>query len=145
MTQLDTDAWLLRGISSIPGELRLAAGVLSFTCTGAGSAWPSQLRKLGRAVHQPQLAAALESQTRLELFRWPVDGIVATVPWYYFGGGIVLRHQGITLRFSFGRPASSGDGISDASAEFHEVGVMRRRGKIWMDALANTRTAQTSS
>lgn len=141
---LHTDAWLLRGISSIPGTLRLAAGMLSFTCTGAGSAWPFQLRRLGHVVQQPQLAAILEHGASFEVFRWPVERIVAVQPWYYVGGGLVLRHEGIVLRFSFGRPASSGDGIAAATAQLHEVGTMRRRGTMWMDALAQAGSRPTA-
>lgn len=137
MDRLTSDAWLLRGISSIPGELRLAAGVLSFTCAGTGSAWSFQLRKLGHVVRQPQLANTLEAGQRVEVFRWPANAITATQPWYYFGGGIVLRHQGITLRFSFGEPASSSDGIAAATAELREVRTMRQRGALWVKVLAN--------
>ena len=136
MDTLRTDAWLLRGISSIPGELRLAGGTLSFTCTGSGSAWPFQLRTLGRLLQQPLLADTLEAHKPFVLFRWPAHRVVATQPWYYFGGGIVLRHEGIMLRFSFGRPASSSEGLAGATAEAHEVLTMRRRGALWMNALA---------
>lgn len=137
MDRLHTDAWLLRGISSIPGELHLASGTLSFTCTGAGSAWPFQLRKLGRVIRSPELTTALEAGTPFELFRWPASTVAATQPWYYFGGGIVLRHDGITLRFSFGRPATHGDGVAAAADELHQVRAMRRRGALWVSALAH--------
>jgi hypothetical protein len=61
MSRLRTDAWLLRGVSSIPGELRLAAGTSSFTSSGTGSAWPLQRRRLGRALAQPTLAESAEA------------------------------------------------------------------------------------
>ena len=41
-----TEAWLLRGISSLPGMLELADGNLSFTAFGSGNFWGFQLRKL---------------------------------------------------------------------------------------------------
>lgn len=137
MTRLRTDAWLLRGISSIPGELRLSAGTLTFTCSGTGSAWPFQLRALGRVMGRPSLAESLEDGQPFQLFRWPVDQVHAAVPWYYFGGGIKLRHQGIRLRFSFGRPASNGRNLAAAAAELREVGDMRRRGRLWQQALSS--------
>lgn len=140
--RLRTDAWLLRGISSIPGELRLAAGTLSFTCRGTGSAWPFQLRKLAHAVHQPQLHATLEQGKSFELFRWPVNELTAAQPWYYFGGGLLLRHEGVTLRFSFGEPASNSDGIGSAADQLSEVRSMRRVGALWVSALASV-AAQT--
>lgn len=136
MSRLRTDAWLLRGVSSIPGELRLAAGTVSFTCSGTGSAWPFQLRRLGRALAQPTLAESLEAGRAFQLFRWPVAQVHATVPWYYFGGGIRLRHQGIELRFSFGRPASGSRSLAAAAAELEEVRSMRSRGRLWAKALA---------
>ena len=135
MNHLRTDAWLLRGISSIPGELQLAAGTLSFTCSGTGSAWPFQLRTLGKTMKQPSLVEALEEGKQFQLFQWPADQVQAYLPWYYFGGGIKLRHRGIHLRFSFGRPASSGYVLASAAAELNEVGTMRSRGKLWAAAL----------
>lgn len=143
MIRLRTDAWLLRGISSIPGELRLANGKLSFTCSAFGSAWPFQLRKLGQLLDQPSLAKALEDGKTLQLFQWPVEQVQPTVPWYYFGGGIKLRHQGIQLRFSFGRPSSGGHSLAAAASDLKELGVMRSRGKRWAKALA-TAASRTS-
>jgi len=37
--QLTTEAWLYRGISTIPGQLSLSAGRLSFVAVGTGTAW----------------------------------------------------------------------------------------------------------
>lgn len=136
MTRLRTDAWLLRGISSIPGELRLSNGTLSFTSSRFGSAWPFQLRKLGQLLDQPSLAKSLEEGKPLQLFQWRADQVQSTVPWYYFGGGIKLRHQGVQLRFSFGRPTSGGHNLATAAADLKELGTMRSRGKLWSKALA---------
>ena len=87
MRSLRTEAWLLRGISSIPGELLLRDGVLSFSATDTGSAWPWQLRKLERSLGVPGFAGALEKAHRRTLFRWPVRSMRFWVPWYYVGGG----------------------------------------------------------
>jgi hypothetical protein len=89
-------------------------------------------------MSRPSLAKALEEGNPFQLFQWPANQVQATLPWYYFGGGIKLRHQGIQLRFSFGRPASSSHGIAAAASELKEVGVMRSRGKLWSKALAAT-------
>jgi hypothetical protein len=58
------------------------------------------------------------------------------VPWYYFGGGIKLSYKGTDLRFSFGRPASSSRTLANAAAELNELGAMRKRGRLWAQALA---------
>ncbi len=129
MTRLRTDAWLLRGISSIPGELRLATGKLSFTSSAYGSAWPFQLRKLGQLLAQPSLAKALEEGKTFQFFQWQAEQVQSSVPWYYFGGGIKLRHQGIHLRFSFGRPTSGGHNLATAVSDLKKLGTMRSRGQ----------------
>jgi len=143
MNRLRTSAWLLRGISSIPGELQLAAGILTFTCSGPGSAWPFQLRKLGQVIHQPYAAQSLEDGKPLQLFRRPAHQVQTTLPWYYFGGGIKLQHQGIQLRFSFGRPTSGRRGLASAAAELKEVSTMRSRGRLWAKALAAAASRNT--
>jgi len=144
MTKLCTEAWLLRGISSIPGELRLRKDVLTFVPQTVGSAWPWQLRKLERVIGAPGFAKALEDGGEPLLFEWPTAEVTAWCPWYYFGGGIKLRRGAITLRFSLGRPAnmdanfgSSGSplALEQAADNLSEVGAMRRRGKLWLAAL----------
>jgi hypothetical protein len=136
MSRLRTEAWLLRGISSLPGELRLSSGSLSFISAGTGSTWPFQLRKLGAALNQPGLAKAVDEGRPFQFFVWPSHQVQATTPWYYFGGGIKLKHQGTQLRFSFGRPASSGQGLASAGAELKEISSMRSRGRLWAEALS---------
>ena len=132
--ELRTDAWLLRGISGIPGELRLRAGTLSFTAHGAGSAWPRQLHKLAALLDRPPFNAALDAGTPVELFAWPVAEICVSQPWYYFGGGIKLRHRGAGLRMSFGRPVAR-HAPGRAFADLREVVTMRARGRLWAAAL----------
>ncbi len=143
MTRVRTDAWLLRGISSIPGELRLANGKLSFTSSAYGSAWPFQLRRLGQLLDQPSLAKALEEGKTFQFFQWQAEQVQSSVPWYYFGGGIKVRHQGILLRFSFGRPTSGGHNLATAVSDLKELGAMRSRGKLWAKALASAASRTT--
>jgi hypothetical protein len=143
MSRLRTEAWLLRGISTLPGELRLNAGKLSFISSGTGSTWPFQLRRLGALLNQPALAKAVEEGRPFQLFEWSAHQVQVSTPWYYFGGGIKLKHQATELRFSFGRPASGSHGLAGAAAELQEVGAMRSRGKLWAKALSNE-TAQNS-
>ncbi len=133
--RLQTEAWLLRGISSIPGQLRLRSGSLSFTCTGTGTAWPFQFRKLGREFGQPNFAESVLADEPFELFRWMATDVHAHAPWYYFSGGIKLSHQGRQLRFSFGRPTTGRRGLANAAADWKEAKRMRGRGRLWLDVL----------
>ncbi len=143
MESLRSEAWLLRGISSIPGELTLAQGVLQFVAHDTGSAWHWQLRKLERELCVPGLAEAIDSGDHACLFRWQAHAIRAWVPWYYFAGGIKLRHGGIVLSFSFGRPAnmevrihSGGAGaLAELRRQCHAIRQMRGCGKRWLAAL----------
>ena len=153
--KLRSDAWLLLGLSSLPGELSLSSGWLSYVASGCGSVWPAQLRKLERQVGQPGLAEALEQNQRTLVIRWPVLEVRAWCPWYYFGGGMKLRHQGTQLRLSFGVPgnmvlrghrAGPAGALGKATAQLREVGVMRRRGKLWHDAIVEqNRRAATAA
>ena len=142
MTRFRSDAWLLRGISSIPGELALNNAILTYTAFGTGSAWPKQLRKLERDVSRAGIARAIDDGERTEVFEWPISELRYWMPWYYFGGGIKLAHGDTTLRFSFGRPAESGAsaispeaGLLQAAANLSETRGMRRAGALWLDVL----------
>lgn len=142
-TSLRTDAWLLRGISSIPGELILEHGVIRFVANGSGSAWPWQLRKLEHEVGTPGLAQSIDRCDGNCVFRWPVDSVRAWAPFHYFGGGIRLGHGYVVLSFSFGRPANMDlrvyPGLPNVVKELHRqfpvVRRMRRHGKRWLAAL----------
>ena len=143
-SKLGTEAWLLLGISSIPGALLLKAGQLSFTAQGTGSAWPWQLRKLERRMGRQGLAAAVDAGQATLVFDWPASEVGAWCPWYYFGGGIKISRSQATLRISFGEPAHMklrahqghpGGVLREAAAQLHTVGVMRSRGKLWQAAL----------
>jgi len=135
MSNLHTDAWLLRGISSIPGELSLRSEVLSFVASGSGSAWPFQLRKLGELFQQPALQAELNAGHTVPLFAWPVREISASIPWYYFAGGITLQRRGVLVRLGFGRPVDAGRVPGQSMEGLAEVGAARKRGKLWASAL----------
>lgn len=132
-----TAAWLLRGISSLPGELRLRSAVLSFVAFDPGSAWPAQIRTLAAQLGRPDMAVALDGSRPVELFAWPVHEVTVSRPWYYFGGGLKLRWQGIGVRVSFGRPAGGSRDPRQALSELREVAAMRARGKLWAEALAH--------
>lgn len=133
--RLCSDAWLLLGISSVPGELVLQAGWLSFTAHHTGSAWPWQLRKLARRVASPGIAATIDAGTDTVVFKWSAQDLQAWCPWYYFGGGIKIRQADTVLRFSLGRPANMNLSDSDAAESLAEVGRMRSQGRLWLAAL----------
>ena len=133
---MNTAAWLLRGISSIPGELRLSSATVSFIAYGPGSAWPGQLRKLAALLGKPAFGPALDDGVFVELFAWPVGEVSVSRPWYYFGGGIKLRRRGIGLRISFAQPVGARVGPGQALSDLRAVPAMRARGKLWASALA---------
>ena len=136
MAGLHSEAWLMRGISGIPGELRLSSQTLSFTATGTGSAWPFQLRKLAAQLHRPIPGEALERGQPVELFAWPVREIVSRAPWFYFGGGINLRRGRVVLRISFGKPVGVLGDPGNALTGLRDLGAMRALGGRWASALA---------
>ncbi len=149
MTTLRTDAWLLRGISSVPGELSLSDGLLTFTAINSGSAWPWQLQKLARELEAPKLVRTLNSGGRAVVFSWPVKELNFWVPWYYFGGGMKIQRGGHVVKLSFGAPADTGvpvydaqENLSRALANLKEVSFMRSKGRLWVSALS---TALASS
>jgi hypothetical protein len=142
---LRSGAWLLRGISSIPGELALSAtGSISFTAFNTGSAWVWQLRKLERAVQAPGIAESIDQGQRSLVFQWPAQSVQAWCPWYYFGGGIKLRHGSLVLRFSFGEPGNAklranavdaGSALQSLAEGSGQVRAMRSVGAAWLSAL----------
>ena len=144
---LRSEAWLLRGISSIPGELILAHGVLRFVARDTGSAWPWQLRQLEQELRAPGFAADIERGEGVCLFQWPANALQSWAPWYYFGGGIRLRHGGLVLSFSLGRPANmalrvhaGGPGaVGELRRQWLAIRGMRSRGRHWLAALAHER------
>ena len=128
---LCTPAWLLRGISSIPGRLRLRDSRLSFVADGVGSAWDWQLEKLERAAGSAGFTEALKGGRSATLFDEPMPGIGVRSPWYYFAGGLVLRVGGQRYRVSFGKPV----GPARGDDELATLISMRQAGKRWLHAL----------
>ena len=139
MTHLCTQAWLLRGISTLPGELCLHGELLTFTCLDTGSTWPFQLRKLGVLLEQPGLADAVERGQEFELFEWPVREIEVSMPWYYFGAGLKLVNQGVNLRFSFCPPSPTYNTSVRGSSSNLSQGLAS--GRLWSQALAEFKCA----
>ena len=131
--QLTTAAWLLRGISSIPGQLKLSGGRLSFKAQGSGSAWKHQLRKLERHARQPGLADRLDGDQAALVFDLPLAELSVKFPWYYFSGGLIVKSAGSNYRFSFGRPSDGPGGR--ALEQLQQIGTMRALGKAWKAAL----------
>lgn len=141
MPSLRTNAWLLRGLSSLPGTLMLQGAHVSFEATGTGSAWPRQLRALERELSVPGLADALAGGKSCRLFRWPTSTVRVWVPWYYFGGGIKIAHESSVLRISFGRPVDlGGRNIGAVADQWREIQRMRAQGREWVSALRFART-----
>lgn len=151
MTVLRTEAWLLLGlVSSLPGELVLRDGAISFVAWGTGSAWPSQLRRLERLLGTPGIAKRIEDEDRTAVFRWPVGEVSIRMPWHYFGGGLKIRRNGTEVRISFGRPANTRAGVRAATIlaaadNLREVAVMWRRGRIWAAAIERARKARSDT
>ena len=130
---LSSPAWLLRGISSIPGELRLSGSRISFIAHDTGSAWDWQLRKLERVAGNPGFAQSLKDGRTVALFNESLTDVQVQSPWYYFSGGLVLQIRGESYRLSFGKPARS----SDDDDELATVSSMRQAGKKWLHALTS--------
>ena len=139
---LTIEAWLLRGISSIPGRLVLLDGAVSFVVDGTGSAWSWQLRRLEREFDAPGFASAVDEGTPRALFQWAVGTFRYSAPWYFFGGGIRLAHGANVVRLSFGRPAETGAvNVASAVNNLQKVADMRRRGRLWLDTLASAESS----
>ena len=125
-------AWLLCGISTVPGELELRGSRLSFTARGTGSAWDWQLSKLERLSGAAGFASRLKEGGSAQLFRASLQDITTHCPWYFFSGGIVVGVRQQTYRFSFGRPVN----LSGGGDDLHTFYAMRKLGKQWIRALA---------
>lgn len=139
-TKFKSMAWLLRGISSIPGELKLADGRLSFKAFGFGTFWKFQLERLERETGQPSLAERLDNGETAMVFHFSLNDVDVRFPWYYFSGGVVITVEGTKYKFSFGRPANSGSNalsknVLQAMNDLREAGNMRQTGKAWRKAL----------
>jgi hypothetical protein len=138
--KLKSPAWLLRGISSLPGELKVANGRLTYKAFGFGTFWRYQLERLEKDSGVEGLADRLDNGETAGVLDMPVSEVNARFPWYYFSGGLVIETGGAVYKFSFGRPASSGSSIGNrdlarALNELRTAGSMRTTGKTWRKAL----------
>lgn len=134
-SHLQTEAWLLRGISSLPGMLALANGRLSYTAFGCGSFWPGQLRRLEEDTGRPGLAQRLDDGEQAILFDAPLADVQDIhFPWFYFSGGVRLTVNGARYRFGFDRPVNSRATI-DVADLIGEVARAQDSGKAWKAAL----------
>ena len=134
-----SDAWLLRGISSLPGTLALSRGRLSFVAHGTGSFWRFQLRKLAEQTGQAGLAQHLAEAAPVTLFAVPVAAIdELRFPWYTFSGGLDVTLNGVRYRFGFDRPANT-ELSNDTAQAINEIGQARRTGKAWKAVLNRRR------
>lgn len=132
--KFDSRAWLLRGISTLPGRLQLAGGTVWFTATNTGSAWDWQLRKLDRLAVTTDFSQRLQLGQPAVLFRERLENLVIASPWYYFQGGLVVRSARGTWRISFGPPAraSADESLAALEGELVTMAAMRRTGKHWL-------------
>jgi hypothetical protein len=144
VNELRSPCWLLRGISSIPGELVLRESAVSFVATHSGSALPWQLRKLEQMLGTDHLARALDDGEPIQALEWSVREIQAWCPWYYFGAGLKIRRGNVEFHFSFGEPGNerlSGRptnllaALPQIVATLQEVRSMRSVGAVWKAAL----------
>ena len=129
---MSSKAWLLRGISSIPGELTLTDSLLSFTAENTGTAWDWQLKRLEHASGSAGFMNALQRGRRAVLFSESLADVRVRSPWYYFSGGVVLEIRQQKYRLSFGQPVGS----SAEEDELQTITTMRRAGKQWLRALS---------
>ena len=111
------------------------------------SAVSEQLRKLEDEMQALGFAAAMGRGEGFCLLQWQANALQAWAPWYYFGGGIRLRHGGLVLSFSLGRPANmalrvhaGGPGaVGELRRQWLAIRGMRSRGRRWLAALAHER------
>jgi hypothetical protein len=145
---LSSEAWLLRGTSSVPGQLRLSAGQLSFVAQETGTAWRWQLKKLERVAGRPGLADQIDAGQKATVFDVPVSELEVEFPWYYFTGGVIVSFAGARYRISFGRPSNTrlpvdrSDPVEAGTRvleEAKEIRTMRTTGRAWKAALQQAR------
>jgi len=133
----DSKAWLLRGISALPGHLSLAGGWLSLRLLGSGSAWDWQLDKLARLAADADLIEQLLNGQRPLVFRQQLQTLAIRWPWYYFKGGMVITTARSRWRISFGPPVDNAGNRSLAGVIDHWNTIidMRQTGQHWLQAI----------
>ncbi len=134
---LMTMAWMLRGISTIPGLLILRGGRVSFESADSGSAWGFQLRRIARRQGRPDFSAILLDGEQVEIFNEPLSEVEIIFPWYYFMGGVKVKTRLDCYRFSFGPPTNRLEGMVGLSY----ISIMRAAGREWKAALETAHDA----
>lgn len=136
-SRFDSPVWLLRGISSLPGQMDLVDGWLSLRLLGEGNAWDWQLRKLARLTADSDLIDRLLDGQRPLVFRERLENLSIDWPWYYFRGGLVVTAGEARWRISFGPPVGNVGNRSLESAldNLNTVVSMRAIGKRWLQAI----------
>lgn len=125
-------AWLLVGIRSIPGELRLQRGRLSFVAQGTGTALERQLLRFERHACSEDFSSRLKAGQRATLFDELLADVQVASPWHFFSGGMVVTTRCDSYRFAFGQPLPAWDACQDMKA----AARMRRVGKQWIAMLS---------
>ena len=147
-TNFGTQAWLLQGVNSIPGVMKLEDGRLSYTAVGCGTFGSRSLHDLASRLGKDVAADKLEDGDEALLF----DVALAEVqdvnfPWYYFSGGVKLSVHGVGLRFGFDRPANTmmSDAVADSMENLvegiesvAEISRARKSGKVWKELLTKS-------
>ncbi len=144
-TNFGTQAWLLQGINSIPGVMKLEDGRLSFTAVGCGTFGSGSLRELAARLGKQVAAEQLENGEEALLFDVPLAEVRDIhFPWYYFSGGVKLSVHGVGLRFGFDRPANttvpdyveeSMENLVGGIESIAEITRARKSGKVWKELL----------
>ncbi|MBT7410650.1 MAG: hypothetical protein HN826_13185 [Methylococcales bacterium] len=133
-----TEAWLLRGISCLPGLLKLDNQILSYTALDYGNLWNFQLRKLELTNNINNIKQELDEKHKIILFELPMSEVKqAHIPWHYFSGGIKITTNKNHFRFSFARPANTYFPMERLNAS-NDILESRQSGKAWKKVLDNS-------
>lgn len=134
--RLRSKAWLLRGVSSLPGILSLDGHRLTFTATVAGSFWRRQLQQLEQETKAAGLAERmLQGEHTVLLDAALADVRDVTFPWYYFTGGGKLSVRDVRYRFSFARPTSTRV-VYAVARLLQDIDEGRGQGRLWKAVLS---------
>lgn len=136
-SRFDSPVWLLRGISSLPGQMNLVDGWLSLRLLSEGNAWDWQLRKLSRLTADSDLIEKFLDGQRPLVFRERLENLSIRWPWYYFRGGLVVTAGEARWRISFGPPVGNvgNRSLEGALDNLNTVVSMRAIGKLWLQAI----------
>jgi hypothetical protein len=107
--RLRSVGWLLMGLTgSMPGQLRLVKGMVSFVAFGRGEMSDRHIAALEQDLGRSGVEEALRAREPVTVFEVPLTEVTdVRFPWYYFGGGMKLTIAHVPLRFSFVRPSNT--------------------------------------